>query len=225
MNFTVDEFFDLNEFSPSEIFSEVRYPWDALKKIKDFILEYAKKLPGDYEQISEFVWIGKGTKVEGAAMIKGPAIIGYDCEIRNSAYIRENVLIGNNVVVGNSTEIKNSILFNKVQAPHFNYVGDSILGYKAHIGAGVICSNLKSTGGLVKIKYEGESIDTGLRKLGAILGDNVEVGCNSVCNPGTVIGKNSIVYPLSAVLGYIPEMCILKRDGKIVKKRRHDEKS
>lgn len=219
MNISIDKLFNLSEFSPNAIFEGAQHPWDALTKIKTFILEYSKQLTEDYERISEFVWIGKGTTVEKTAMIKGPAIIGCNCEIRHSAYIRENVLIGNNVVVGNSTEIKNSILFNNVQAPHFNYVGDSILGYKAHIGAGVILSNLKSTGGTVKVRFDGGLIETGLRKLGAILGDHVEIGCNSVLNPGTVIGKHSIVYPLSSVKGYVPENSILKQNGEIVEKR------
>jgi len=218
MNFSAHALLSLQELSASAIFEGCKYPWDALAKIKMFILEYSKQLPDDYERISEFVWVGKGTTIEKTAMIKGPAIIGYDCEIRHSAYIRENGIIGNNAIVGNSTEIKNSILFNNVQAPHFNYVGDSILGYKAHIGAGVILSNLKSTGGLVKVKYDTGSIETGLRKLGAILGDYAEVGCNSVLNPGTVIGKHSIVYPLNSVKGYVPEMSILKSNGEIAAK-------
>lgn len=219
MNFSVAELFDLSQFAPNAIFDGAAYPWEALSRIKAFILEYSKQLSGDYERVSEFVWVGKGTKIEESVMIKGPAIIGNDCEIRHGAYIRENVLIGNNAVIGNSTEIKNSILFNNAQAPHFNYVGDSILGYKAHIGAGVICSNLKSTGGPVKIKHSTGTIETGLRKLGAILGDYAEVGCNSVLNPGTVIGKHSIAYPLSFIQGYIPEKSILKRDGEIVRRR------
>jgi NDP-sugar pyrophosphorylase family protein len=219
MTISVERLFDLSEFTPNAIFEGIRYPWDALCRIKDFILEYSKQLADDYERISEFVWVGKGTTIEKTAMIKGPAIIGYNCEIRHGAYIRENVMIGNKAVVGNSTEIKNSILFNNAQAPHFNYVGDSILGYKAHIGAGVICSNLKSTGGHVKIKYDAGYIETGIRKLGAILGDHAEVGCNSVLNPGTVIGRHSIVYPLSSVKGYIPEKRILKQNGEIVERR------
>lgn len=215
MTITVESLFDLSQFGPKAIFNGITCPWDALAKIKTFIMEYAETLSGDYERIDEFVWVGKGTVIEKTVTIKGPAIIGRDCEIRHSAYIRENVLVGDNVVIGNSTEVKNSILFNNVQAPHFNYVGDSILGYKAHIGAGVILSNLKSTGGLVAIKSGEERIDTGLRKLGAILGDHVEVGCNSVLNPGTVVGRHSIVYPLSAVRGFVPEKSIAKQNGLI----------
>jgi len=219
MNISVEELFNIEELDSRAIFEGVKYPWEALIKIKDFIFEYAKNLPSDFERIEEFVWVGKGTTIEKDVLIKGPAIIGYNCEIRHSAYIRENVIIGNGVVVGNSTEIKNSILFNKVQVPHYNYVGDSILGYKSHLGAGVIISNLKSNGTPVKVKYGTDNIETGLRKFGAIVGDLAEVGCNSVLNPGTVIGKNSIVYPLSSVRGYIPEKSILKNNGEIVEIR------
>jgi len=219
MNISVDELLNIEELDTRAIFEGVKYPWEALTKIKNFIFEYAKNLPGDFERIEEFVWVGKGTTIEKGVLIKGPAIIGYNCEIRYSAYIRENVIIGNDVVVGNSTEIKNSILFNKVQVPHYNYVGDSILGYKAHLGAGVIISNLKSNGTLVKVKYGTDNIQTGLRKFGAIVGDLSEVGCNSVLNPGTIIGKDSIVYPLSSVRGYIPERSILKNNGEIVERK------
>lgn len=218
MAVTVDSLFGSDVLEAFPIFNGLRYPWEALAKLKSFILEYAGQLSGDYERISEFVWIGKGTVVEKSVLIKGPAIIGRDCELRHSAFIRENVLIGDQVVVGNSTEIKNSILMTRAQAPHFNYVGDSILGFKAHIGAGVILSNLKSTGGTVRVIYNNETIETGLRKFGAILGDNAEVGCNSVLNPGTVIGKNSIVYPLSAVRGVVPPNSIYKSGGQIAAK-------
>jgi len=219
MKISVDELLNLEELDTRAIFEGVKYPWEALTKIKNFIFEYAKNLPSDFERIEEFVWVGKGTTMEKSVLIKGPAIIGYNCEIRHSAFIRENVIIGNDVVVGNSTEIKNSILFNKVQVPHYNYVGDSILGYKSHLGAGVITSNLKSDGTLVKVKYGTDNIETGLRKFGAIVGDLSEVGSNSVLNPGTIIGKNSIVYPLSSVRGYIPEKSILKNTGEIVDRK------
>jgi NDP-sugar pyrophosphorylase family protein len=219
MNISVDELLNIEELDTRAIFEGVKYPWEALTKINDFIIEYAKNLPADFERIEEFVWVGKGSTIEKSVLIKGPAIIGYNCEIRHSAYIRENVIIGNDVVVGNSTEIKNSILFNKVQVPHYNYVGDSILGYKSHLGAGVITSNLKSDGTLVKVKYGTDIIETGLRKFGAIVGDLSEVGCNSVLNPGTIIGKDSIVYPLSSVRGYIPEKSILKNSGEIVDRK------
>ncbi|MBK1812186.1 UDP-N-acetylglucosamine pyrophosphorylase [Clostridium sp. YIM B02505] len=219
MKISVNDLLNIEELDAKAIFEGVKYPWEALTKIKTFIFEYAKNLPSDFERIEEFVWVGKGTTIEKSVLIKGPAIIGYNCEIRHSAYIRENVIIGNNVVVGNSTEIKNSILFNKAQVPHYNYIGDSILGYKSHLGAGAITSNLKSDGTLVKVKYGSDIIETGLRKFGAIVGDLSEVGCNSVLNPGTVIGKDSIVYPLSSVRGYIPGKSILKNNGDIVERR------
>lgn len=219
MNISVDELLNIKETDARAIFEGVKYPWEALAKIKVFILEYAKNLPDDFERIDEFVWVGKGTTIDKSVLIKGPAIIGYNCEIRQCAYIRENVIIGNDVVVGNSSEVKNSILFNKVQVPHYNYVGDSILGYKSHLGAGAITSNLKSNGTLVTVKYGTEKIETGLRKFGAILGDLAEVGCNSVLNPGTLIGKDSIVYPLSSVRGYVPNNSILKNNGEIVQKK------
>lgn len=219
MKVSVTELLNIEELDARAIFEGVKYPWEALTKIKDFIFEYAKNLPRDFERINEFIWVGKGTTIEKNVLIKGPAIIGYNCEIRHSAYIRDNVIIGNNVVIGNSSEIKNSILFNKVQVPHYNYVGDSILGYKAHLGAGTITSNLKSDGTLVKVKYGTDIVETGLRKFGAIVGDSAEVGCNSVLNPGTIIGKDSIVYPLSSVRGYIPEKSILKSNGEIVERK------
>jgi NDP-sugar pyrophosphorylase family protein len=218
MAVTVDSLFGSAVLEAFPVFDGLRYPWEALAKLKAFILEYSARLPGDYERIAEFVWVGKGTVIEKSVLIKGPAIIGRDCELRHSAFIRENVLIGDHAVVGNSTEIKNSILMTGAQAPHFNYVGDSILGHKAHIGAGVILSNLKSDGSNIRVKYNNETIETGLRKFGAILGDNAEVGCNSVLNPGTVIGKNSTVYPLSSVRGVIPENSIYKSGGQIAAK-------
>jgi len=218
MKITTDSLFNLDQFFAKSIFDNLNHPWEVLPKIKPFILEFSKTLPKDFERIDEYVWVGKGTKIERSVLIKGPAIIGYDCELRHSAFIRENVIIGNNVVVGNSTELKNSIMFNNSQAPHFNYIGDSVLGYKAHIGAGVVLSNLKSNGTMVKIKIGDDYIETGLRKFGAMVGDNAEVGCNSVLNPGTIIGKGSIVYPLSSVRGYIPENYILKSNGVLVEK-------
>lgn len=218
MSLLVTDLLDLNEFDAKSIFDNVNYPWEVLTKINAFILEYVKTLPNDFERIGDDIWVGKGTTIEKSALIKGPAIIGYNCEIRHSAYIRGSVIIGNNVVVGNSTEVKNAILFNRVQIPHFNYVSDSILGFKAHLGAGVITSNLKSDGSLVKVKYGSSTIETGLRKFGAIIGDYAEVGCNAVLNPGTVLGKNSIVYPLCSVRGVIPENSIMKSASDIVLK-------
>lgn len=218
MDVRITDLFDLNECFARDIFNGLEYPWEALPRIKEFLLEFAKTLPSDFEQISDFVWVGKGTTIEKTVQIKGPAIIGCNCELRHCAFIRDNVIIGNECVIGNSTELKNSLLFNKVQVPHFNYVGDSILGYKAHTGAGVICSNLKSNGTKVKVTGGTTTIETGLRKFGAMIGDNSEVGCNSVLNPGTVIGKNSIVYPLTPVRGYVPGGHILKNNGTLVKK-------
>ena len=213
MGVRITDLLDLNECFERDIFDGLEYPWEILPKIKTFLQEFAKTLPPDFEQISECVWVGRGTMIEKTVMIKGPAIIGYNCELRHCAFIRENVIIGNECVIGNSTELKNSLLFNKVQVPHFNYVGDSILGYKAHLGAGVICSNLKSCSGKVKVTNGTEVIHTDLRKFGAVVGDHAEVGCNSVLNPGTVIGRNSIVYPLAFVRGYVPSNHILKNNG------------
>ncbi len=219
MSLTIESMYNLEECFEKAIFDGLQYPWEALARIKPFLLEFAKTLPEDFEQIDKFVWVGKGTSIERTVTIKGPAIIGYNCELRQCAFIRDNVIIGNECVIGNSTELKNALLLNKVQVPHFNYIGDSILGYKAHTGAGVICSNLKSTGGTVKVKVGEDCIETGLRKFGAMIGDNAEVGCNSVMNPGTVIGRNSIVYPLTPVRGYVPENHILKNTGELVARR------
>lgn len=203
-----------------DIFDGIGYPWEVLSKIKDFIKELAEHLPGDFERVAENVWVGKGTEIDASVQIKGPAIIGYDCAIRHTAYIRENVIIGNEVVVGNSTELKNALLFDKVEVPHFNYVGDSVLGYKAHLGAGVILSNLKSAKDNVRILMgNGESLDTGLKKFGALIGDFAEIGCNAVLNPGTIIGRESVVYPLTMVRGIVPERHILKNDGSLVPKK------
>ncbi len=219
MGIQVTDLLDLNEFWFSKIFDDVQGPWEVLSRIKPWFREIAESLPDDYQQIAENVWIGKGTTIEKTVTIKGPAIIGYNCELRQSAFIREYVLIGNSAVIGNSTEIKNSIIFNKAQIPHFNYVGDSVLGYGAHLGAGVVISNLKSNKEQIKVKDGGAVIETGLRKFGAIVGDNAEVGCNTVLFPGTIIGRNSIVYPLTPVRGVVPENHILKNTGEIVPRR------
>lgn len=219
MSISVETLLDLKELDAKAIFDDVNDPWEVLKKINTFILAYAKSLPDDFERIEENVWVGKGTVIEKSAMIKGPAIIGYNCEIRHSAYIRGNVIIGNHVIVGNSTEVKNAILFNRVQVPHFNYVSDSVLGFKSHLGAGVITSNLRSDGALVKVKHESNVIETDLRKFGAIVGDCAEVGCNTVLNPGSILGRNCIVYPLCSVRGTIPENSLLKSSGEIVVRR------
>lgn len=197
------------------------YPWEALPKIKDWILEIGKTLSKDeYDEVSENVWIHKTAKVFASAYIAGPTIIGPDTEVRQCAFIRGNALVGAGCVVGNSTELKNVIIFDNVQVPHYNYVGDSVLGYKSHMGAGSITSNVKSDKTLVHVKSEadGVDIDTGLKKFGAMLGDFVEVGCNSVLNPGTVIGSHSNIYPLSPVRGYVPANSIYKSGGVIVPK-------
>ena len=188
-------------------------------KISDFILELGKQLDeSKYNKVGEDIWIAKSAKVAPTAYITGPAIIGENAEIRHCAFIRGKVIVGENAVVGNSTELKNVILFNKVQVPHYNYVGDSILGYKAHMGAGSICSNLKSDGKAVVIHGD-EEYETGLRKIGAILADGADVGCGCVLNPGTVIGKNTSVYPLNALRGVYPEGCIVKAPDNIVKRK------
>jgi len=212
-----ENLFKLEESQASGIFAGLEYPWEALPRIASYLLLLSETLSDEYRQIAEKVWVGKGTSIEKSALVKGPAIIGRNCEIRHGAYLRGNVIIGDGVVVGNSTEIKNSILFNKSQVPHFNYVGDSILGFKVHLGAGVILSNLKSTGGTITVKTTEGDIQTGLRKFGALIGDNSEVGCNSVLNPGTIVGRESIIYPLTFARGYVPERHILKNSGELVK--------
>lgn len=213
------QLFDLNQTLTAALFQRVSVPWKVLPLIEEYIMDLASNLPSDFERIDENVWLGKGTTVESTAMIKGPTIIGYDCEIRHGAYIRGKVIIGNNAVIGNSTEIKSAVIFNNVKAPHFNYIGDSILGFAAHLGAGVILSNLKSNQDNIRLKSpEGDVIDTGLKKFGALIGDKVEIGCNAVLNPGTVIGKESVIYPLTMVRGIIPANCIVKNDGSITEK-------
>lgn len=210
---------DLNETIAADIFTGCSYPWEVLSEIGSEILKIGATLSLDeYNKIGENIWIAKSAKVAPTASISGPTIICKDAEIRHGAYIRGNAIVGESAVVGNSTELKNVILFNKVQVPHYNYVGDSILGYKAHMGAGSITSNVKSDKSLV-IVHAGElQIETGLKKFGAILADHVEVGCNSVLNPGVVIGRNANIYPLSLVRGYIPEDSIYKKAGEIVAK-------
>lgn len=216
----ITELFQLQETIAAETFEGVTYPWEVLSKIKDFILKLGNQLPEEeYNKIGEHIWIAKSAKVAPTASINGPAIIGKEAEIRHCAFIRGNAIVGEGSVVGNSTELKNVILFNKVQVPHYNYVGDSILGYKAHMGAGSITSNVKSDKTLVSISYQGKRVETGLKKMGAILGDYVEVGCNSVLNPGTIIGRQSNIYPLSIVRGFVKENSIYKKQGEIVEKQ------
>lgn len=217
---TVQSLFSLEHTLAAPLLKSKTYPWEALKEIKDFILSIGATLSPDlYEKKGEDIWIAKSAKVAPSASIAGPCIIGEDTEVRHCAFIRGSALIGNGCVVGNSTEIKNSILFDSVQVPHYNYIGDSILGFKAHTGAGAITSNVKSDKTPVKINYGDSKIETGLKKFGAMLGDNVEIGCGSVLNPGTVIGKNSIVYPLSSVRGFVKENSIYKKATEITERR------
>ena len=219
-DFTIEKLLDLKETMAAELFEGKTYPWEVLPEIKDFILKLGKTLdPDEYEYREGDIWIAKSAKIAPTACINGPAIIGKDTEVRHCAFIRGNAIVGEDCVVGNSTELKNVVLFNCVQVPHYNYVGDAVLGYKSHMGAGSICSNVKSDKQLVVVKDGEEKIETGLKKFGAMLGDHVEVGCNSVLNPGTVIGRNTNVYPLSSVRGFVPENSIYKRAGEVVEKR------
>ena len=215
----ISNLYDLNETIAKNIFDGLTYPWEALPKIADFIIELGNTLSEDeYTKIGDDVWVAKSATVAPTAYIKGPAIIGKNAEIRHCAFIRGKAIVGEGAVVGNSTELKNVILFNKVQVPHYNYVGDSILGYKAHMGAGSITSNVKSDKKLVVVKNDTEKIETGLKKYGAMIGDNVEVGCGSVLNPGSVIGKNTNIYPLSSVRKVVPANSIYKNQNEIVEK-------
>ena len=199
------------------------YPWQVLPELKDLIIALMQTLNADeYDKVGDGVFIGKGCKLAPNVAVTGPLILGPGCEVRPGAFIRGSVLAGAGCVIGNSTELKNCILFDGAQAPHFNYVGDSVLGYKAHMGAGAITSNLKSDKSFAQVRVDGDLIGTGLKKFGAILGDRVEVGCNSVLNPGTVIGRDSTVYPLSLVRGYVPPNSIFKHgEGEIIEKRPH----
>ncbi len=214
---TVKSLYNLDETIAKDLFDGVIYPWEVLPKISEFILRLGDSLPfSEYDQVGEDIWIAKSAHVFDSAYIHGPAIIGRDAEVRQCAFIRGNAIVGEGAVVGNSTELKNVILFNKVQVPHYNYVGDSILGYKAHMGAGSITSNVKSDKKPVIVKTPDGNLETGLKKFGAMLGDGVEVGCNSVLNPGTVIGRGSRIYPLSCVRGFVPAGSIYKKQGEIV---------
>ena len=223
-NAKIINLYDLEETIAGEYLAQFTYPWEALKGIADFIRELGPTLdPDKFEKRGEDIWVAKSAKVAPTACLNGPLIIDEEAEIRHCAFVRGSAVVGKGSVVGNSTELKNDIIFNSVQVPHYNYVGDSILGYKSHMGAGSITSNVKSDKTLVvvKDKYDSkEKIETGLKKFGAMLGDYVEVGCNSVLNPGTVIGRHSNIYPLSRVRGVIPADSIFKDQDHVVKK--HD---
>ena len=217
---TIKDLYNLEETIAGELFAGKTYPWEVLPEIGAFIVKLGNTLePQEYEKAGENIWIARSAKVAPTASITGPAIIGKEAEIRQCAFIRGNAIVGEGAVVGNSTELKNVVLFNKVQVPHYNYVGDSILGYRAHMGAGSITSNVKSDKTLVVVKGKETRIETGLKKFGAMLGDQVEVGCNSVLNPGTVIGPRSNIYPLSSVRGVIPADHIFKAQDRIVEKQ------
>ena len=216
--YAIKDLYDPDHTAAKEYLSQFTYPWEALKGIKEFILALGPTLGPDYEEVSEHVWVHRTAKVFPSAYLGAPCIIGPETEVRHCAFIRGSALVGANCVVGNSVELKNVILFDNVQTPHYNYVGDSILGYRSHMGAGSITSNVKSDKKLVVVHNGGEQIETGIKKFGAMLGDFVEVGCNSVLNPGTVIGRHSNVYPTSCVRGVVPEQSIWKNNGTVVKK-------
>ena len=212
--------YDLTQTIAADLFTGKEYPWEVLSEISEFILKLGETLDANkFDKVADNIWIAKSAKVASTACINGPCIIDEEAEVRHCAFIRGNAIVGKGAVVGNSTELKNVVLFNKVQVPHYNYVGDSVLGYKSHMGAGSITSNVKSDKTLVVIKATEGQIETGLKKVGAMLGDYVEVGCNSVLNPGTVIGRNSNVYPTSCVRGCIPANHIYKSKNEIVLKQ------
>ena len=216
--YCISELYDLEHTLAKDYLSQFTYPWEALKGIKDMIIALGETLGDDYTQVSEQVWVHKTAKVFPTAYLGAPCIIGANTEVRHCAFVRGSALVGENCVVGNSVELKNVILFDNVQTPHYNYVGDSILGYKSHMGAGSITSNVKSDKTLVVIHGD-ENVETGQKKVGALLGDFVEIGCNSVLNPGTVIGRHSSVYPTSNVRGVVPANSIYKTGGVIVAKK------
>lgn len=217
---TTYKIFDISKSLAMPLLSKTEYPWEALPLIKNFILELGPTLDKSvYEEIKPSVWVAKSATVALSADITGPTIIGENTEVRPSAFIRGSALIGNDCVIGNSTEVKNAIIFDSVQIPHYNYVGDSILGYRSHLGAGAVTSNVKSDKSLVSVSVNGSKLETGLKKFGAMVGDYVEVGCNTVLCPGTVIGRNSNIYPLSRVRGFVPEKSIFKSSENIVPKK------
>lgn len=217
---TIEQLFELNQTLAGTLFEGATYPWEVLHKISDYIITLGNSLPKEiFEQRGEHIWIAKSATIYDTACINGPVIIDEYAEVRHCAFIRGNAIIGKKAVVGNSTELKNVVLFNNVQVPHYNYVGDSILGYKAHMGAGSITSNVKSDKTLVVVKNDDDHIETGLKKFGAMLGDYVEVGCNTILNPGTVVGRNTNIYPVSKVRGFISANSIYKENGNIVEKK------
>ena len=216
----ITELYDLTHTLAADYLSQFTYPWEALQGISDFIIELGNSLDeNEYEKRGENIWIHKTANVFPTAFLNGPLIVGKNAEIRHCAFVRGSALVGAGAVVGNSTELKNVILFDKVQVPHYNYVGDSILGYKAHMGAGSITSNVKSDKALVTVRIGQKRIETGLKKFGAMLGDGVEIGCGTVLNPGAVVGKESRVYPLSSVRGFVPSQSIYKNQGEVVPQR------
>ena len=219
-NAKISNLYDLEQTIAKELFDGLTYPWEALAKISDFIMKLGPTLdPEKFEQRGENIWVAKSAKVAQTAFLNGPLIIDEEAEVRHCAFVRGSAIVGKGSVVGNSTELKNVVIFNSVQVPHYNYVGDSVLGYKSHMGAGSITSNVKSDKTLVVVKGGKEEIKTGLKKFGAMLGDYVEVGCNSVLNPGTVIGRHSNVYPLSSVRGVVPGNAIYKNRNEVVEKQ------
>jgi NDP-sugar pyrophosphorylase family protein len=211
------ELFDLSQTAHASLFDGCEFAWEALKRIADYLAANLRPALHNHSEgvafIGEKVFIGEGTLVEHGVMIKGPALIGRNCRIRHNAYLRENVIVGDDCVVGNSTEIKNALLFNHAVAPHYNYIGDSILGFGAHLGAGVVLSNFKSLPGNIMVDLEGKPFDTGLRKFGALVGDNVEIGCNAVLNPGSIIGRGAVIYPCTNWRGILPANMIVKNQA------------
>ena len=216
----IENLYDLSETIAADLFKDAVYPWEVLGKIKDFIIALGSRLDSSrFEERGENIWVAKSAKIAPTACLNGPLIVDEEAQVRHCAFIRGSAIIGKGAVVGNSTEVKNAVIFNSVQVPHYNYVGDSILGYKSHMGAGSITSNVKSDKTLVVVKNGKEGIETGLKKFGAAVGDYVEVGCGSVLNPGTVVGRHSNIYPLSSVRGCVDKNSIYKREGEKKKKR------
>ena len=219
--YKINDLYDLTHSQAKDYLSKYEYPWQALKGIKDFIIELGETLGDEYQEVNEHVWIHKDAKVFDSAYIGSPCIIGAGTEVRHCAFIRGSALVGENCVIGNSVELKNVIIFDNVQVPHYNYVGDSILGYKSHMGAGSITSNVKSDKKLVEVHLDDTKIETHMKKIGAILGDYVEVGCGSILNPGTIVGRHSNIYPLSSVRGYVAGHSIYKNKNEVVQKEEY----